>query len=247
MIPPPPWHFSGECLWIDCRMDGAAVEAFLPEGLEPDPDDGRAAVAFYDWQWCSHSREELLDPRRAQFKECVIVLGCRLGDRSVARIPYAWVDDAVPLVRGFIQGLPKLAGSIWITKGVQAGLGGPRRTAGGVFAATASANGRLLAEAAVTLVEPVADPPELSMREIVHTRRFPKWDPAGGEAVDELVTGTITDAEHSGIWRGAATLHFHDAADPDLASLAPLETEIGYLFSYGETLSPGRVLQSAGG
>jgi acetoacetate decarboxylase len=58
--------------------------------------------------------------------------------------------------------------------------------------------------------------------------------------MEELVIATTSDAEFSGIWRGEAELGFHDVSDPDLVTLAPVETGAGYLFSYAETLAPGR-------
>jgi acetoacetate decarboxylase len=238
MVPAPPWHFSGDALWVTCRVRPQAAAAFLPEGLAPGPDPGAAAIGFYDWQWCSASGAELRDPGRAQFKECMIALGCVLGAEPVARVPYAWVDSAVPLVRGFIQGMPKLFGSVYLTRGFPVGRG-PRREPGGEFTGTLSADGRRILSASVTLTESVGEAPPLAASPLIHTRHLPAWEP-GEEPLEELVRSGTSDVAFAAIWRGEAELTFHDIADPDLSSLAPVEVGPGYVFSYAETLAPGR-------
>jgi acetoacetate decarboxylase len=51
IVPPPPWHYSGEVLTIEYRTDPAAVAALLPDPLEPaDEDPGAVAFVFADWQ-----------------------------------------------------------------------------------------------------------------------------------------------------------------------------------------------------
>ncbi|HET9894646.1 MAG TPA: acetoacetate decarboxylase family protein [Streptosporangiaceae bacterium] len=238
LIPAPPWHFACDALWVSCRVNPEAARDFLPPGLRPPPDPGAAAVGFFEWQWCTDSGAELRDPVRAQFKEALIALDCLLGDEPVVRVPYAWVDNAVSLVRGFVQGMPKSFGSIWLTRGYPVGRAGSRRGPGGEFGAVVSADGRRLASAAVTLAESVPAPPYLSDRPMIHSRHFPGWGPAL-PATESLVRSAISNAEFGEIWRGDATLEFHDIADQDLARLAPVEVGPGYVFSYAETLSPG--------
>jgi enduracididine biosynthesis enzyme MppR len=238
MIPPPPWHFSGDALWVECRVDAAAAAAFLPDGLDLGPDPGRAGVGFFEWQWCTDGGAELRDPVRAQFREFLLALDCRLGDRPVARVPYAWVDRAVPLVRGLVQGMPKLPGQIWLTRSYPVGRAAPRRAAGGVFSAVAAADGRRVASATVTLSGPADGPPPLAAAPLVNTRHLPAWHP-GEEPLCELVRSEISGAEFSPVWTGAAELDWHDIGDPDLARLAPIEVGPGFVFSYAETLAPG--------
>ncbi len=239
MIPAPPWHFSGQALWITYRVDQAAAAAFLPSRLRPGPDSGAAAIGFYDWQWCSDSGTELCDPVLAQFKECLIVLDCVLDGQPVARVPYAWVDSAVPLVRGFVQGMPKMFGSVWLTRSFPVGRAGAQLRRGARLGGTVAANDRRIAAATVTISDSLESPPPLSDRPLAHTRHFPAWHP-GEKAMEELVLATTRDVEFSAIWRGEATLEFHGSADADLAALAPVEIGDGYVFSYAETLEPGR-------
>jgi len=242
MVPAPPWHFAGDALWVTYHADPEAVAAFLPAGLRPGPEPGAAAIGFYDWQWCSESGGELDDPVRARFSECLIVLDCLLDGRPVARVPFAWVDSAVPLVRGLIQGMPKAFGSVWLTRSFPVGRAGPRREAGARFSAVASADGRRIASASVTLSAASLTPPPLSDRTLVHTRHFPAGEP-GESALEELVTSATSGTEFAGIWAGEAELSFHDIADPGVAALAPVDLGRGYVFSYAETLAPGRRLR----
>ena len=244
MIPAPPWHFAGDALWITYRADPDAVAAFLPVGLRPGQNSVNAAIGFYDWQWCSDSGAELSDPVRAQFKECLIVLDCLLGDQPVARVPCAWVDSAVPLVRGLVQGMPKMFGSVWMTRSFPVGRAGAQRRAGGQFSASVSAYDRRIASATVTIDRVAENPPPLADPPLVHTRHFPAWHP-GEEPTEELVMSQTTGVEFAEIWSGVAELSFHDALDADLARLAPLEVAQGYLFSYAETLAPGRRVPEA--
>lgn len=239
LIPPPPWHFSGDALWVTYEADPDKVAEFLPRGLRPGPEPGEAAIGFFDWQWCSDNGAELLDPGQAQFRECLLVVGCSLDGKPAGRVPYAWVDSAVPLLRGFIQGMPKKFGSVWLTRSFAVGKAGPQRRQGAQFSAVASAGGRRIAKATVTLTAPADQPPPLSDRPLIHTRHFPAWHP-GEPPLAELAVGATSDVAFADVWYGTAELCFDDTGDPGLAALAPTKTGLGYLFSYAETLAPGR-------
>ncbi len=105
LLPPPPWHYSGEMLTVEYRTDPAAVAELLPPDLEPaDEDPGAVAVIWADWQSCSDSGDELLDPVRAQYKECFVVVRCRYQGQTWSRCVYIWVDKDIALVRGLHQG-----------------------------------------------------------------------------------------------------------------------------------------------
>src|SRR5207245_6007046 len=87
IIPSPPWHYVGDFLVIEYWADADAVAAVLPEGLTPFADDpGRCAALFVDWQSCSDSGQELLDPVRGQYKGSFIVANAMLGAGRV----HAW-------------------------------------------------------------------------------------------------------------------------------------------------------------
>src|ERR1700709_1629142 len=77
LIPAPPWHYSGDLLTVEWRTDPARVAELLPAPLSLAEDDpGAVALIWADWQSCSSSREELLDPVRAQDKEAFAPVRC---------------------------------------------------------------------------------------------------------------------------------------------------------------------------
>ncbi|GAA0822806.1 enduracididine biosynthesis enzyme MppR [Streptosporangium amethystogenes subsp. fukuiense] len=241
MVTPPPWHFSGDVIMVDYRVDPAAAARFLPPELEPGPDPGEAAAIFAEWQWCSESGAELADPARCRFAEFLILISCRYRGRHLARCPYAWVDSPVPLMRGWIQGMPKQFGTVHQIRPVAVGRAGPRLAGGGRFGGVLSVDGRRTAEATVTLDGRIDRPPPLHTVPLVHTRLFPSWVPSEAP-LNRLVVSEVTDIEFSDIWAGSADLRLLDVPDADLAGLAPVEVGRGYVFSYAETLHHGRPL-----
>lgn len=241
MLTGPPWHFSGEIVMVDYRVNAATAARFLPPGLDPGPDPGAAAAVFARWQWSSASGEELDDPCRSQFNEFLVLLGCEVQGRPMARCTYAWVDAPVPMVRGWVQGMPKQLGDVHLSQAGTVGRAAPRLAPGGRFVGTASAHGRRLAEAAVTLASVVDEAPLLHRVPLAHTLAFPGW--AGQEQPRRLVLSDVTDVEFSTVWTGPADLRWHDPIDPDFASLAPVEVGQGAVFSYAETLRGGRLLR----
>ena len=233
-VAPPPWHFSGELLFVEFRVPEEAAARFLPPELEHGPDLGLAAAVFTDSQSCSDGGEEFLDPVRSQFKEFYVLLACRHRGRPAARCAFMWVDKPFSLVRGWIQGLPKKHGSLWMTKPVALGRAGPRLEPGGRFAATVATDDRRLAEATVELREVVDEPPVLHRTPVVNTRLFPAWGDATSELRETILSVSVQ--ETGTVWRGDATLRFFDAPAEELSDLAPTEVLHGYRFAYANTL-----------
>jgi acetoacetate decarboxylase len=239
LVPSPPWHYSGDFLIVEFRTDPDAARAYLPPELEPGEDIGAAAAIFVDWQSCSDSGEELLDPVRAQYKEFFVVLACRYRGEPVTRCPFMWVDQGMPLVRGLVQGFPKKPGSIWITRPVTVGRAGPRLEAGGRFGASLAGNDRRLAEATLTLRGLSEEGPTVNSPPLWNTRFFPAWE-AGVEPVHENVWAGGQDREISPVWEGNAELRFFESPADELADLAPVEVGKGFWFSFGYTVDYGR-------
>jgi len=146
LIPPPPWHYSGDLLTIEYRTDPAAVAELLPAPLEPAAEDpGAVALIWADWQSCGESGQELLDPVRSQYRECFAVVRCRFEGRIYSRCVYIWVDKDFALLRGIHQGYPKKLGAIHMTRPHPYGPA-PRLAEGARLGATlAAANRRLFA------------------------------------------------------------------------------------------------------
>jgi len=110
IVPPPPWHYSGDVLTIEYRTDPAAVAELLPDPLEPaDEDPGAVAVVFADWQSCSDTFEELLDPLRAQYKEAFVVVRCRYFP-SIERGAAPSMNELVTMKGYHVEGSPVWGG-----------------------------------------------------------------------------------------------------------------------------------------
>ncbi|WP_422768939.1 acetoacetate decarboxylase family protein [Plantactinospora sp. WMMC1484] len=237
IVPPPPWHFSGEMLWISYRADPDACRALLPAGLTLADREANAAIVFCEWQWCGDDEAELHDPERGQFREALITLDCEYAGRPVARVPYAWVDSVVPLVRGLLQGLPKLPGAVHLTRAYEVGRASSRKAPGGRFNATLTAQGRRLLTGAVEISGRAAAPPALATQPFVHTRHLPGWGALPEQ--NDLVRSKVSGVEFGAVWHGRAKLDVADVEGLEVAALAPLDVLDGYVFAYAETLEPG--------
>src|SRR5580692_4459836 len=151
LVPAPPWHFSGDALGIEFRVDIEAANAVLPRELEASS-DGLASFVFCDWSASADADPRLAaDPGRGQYREAYLIVQARLNDKPVGRVPFIWVDSDLSLARGHIQGFPKKFGQIAITKAVRVGRGGPRIEQGARFAGYASSLGSRLATGSVVL------------------------------------------------------------------------------------------------
>lgn len=244
LLPAPPWHYSGEMLTIEYRTDPAKVAALLPEGLNPaDEDPGAVALIWADWQSCSDTFEELVDPVRSQYKEAFVVVRCKWRDETWSRCLYIWVDKDFALVRGQHQGYPKKLGEMWMTRPVIVGRAGPRLEDGGRLGATLSAGGRRLAEAVVTLGKEVSTPGFVNGHPMLHNRWVPAIESDGRDALRELVTMAGYDAEVRDVWRGEADLAFFESPTEELSDLRPEEIIGGYFHRVGVSWRAGTTLE----
>ncbi len=221
LVPPPPWHFSGEALGIDFRCDPAEAAAVLPPGLEAG--DGSASFVFCDWSAAADSDPRMAaDPARGQYKEAYVAVQAKLDARRVARVPYIWVDSDLSLARGHIQGFPKKLGSVFISRAVTVGRGGPRIEPGATFAGQVSSLGRMLAHGRVTLTQ-AAEPGfvPLALRlPLWHSRLVPDLT-GGSPLVSDLVRNIITDFSVAQVWAGTGSLDFHHSEFEELGRLRP--------------------------
>lgn len=244
MLTPPPWHFTGEVMLVEYRVDPGIARRFLPPQLSLGAEPGAAAAVFASWQWCSDAGTELADPALNQFQEFLILLGCEFAGQPMARCPFAWVDQPIPLLRGWVQGMPKQFGEVHQSRSGTVGCAAPRLAPGGRFAGNLSVRGHRIVEAGVTLADLAEQPPALHNVPLVHSLTFPAWI-ADSARKPDLVASEVTGVAFSQAWRGIGQLSFSGTAGPELAdfaSLAPVEIGSGYVFSYAETLHGGRLL-----
>jgi len=245
LVPPPPWHFSGDVIMVEFLLDPETIRQYLPAGLDVDPENPRAAAIAGEWQSCTTSGAELLDPNRSQYREFYIALAARHGEKFVVRCPFCWVDRDFSLVRGLVQGYPKKLGTIGMTRAYSTGLAAAAVAVGQTYAGTLTAADRRIAEITVTLDGQTPDAPDLMVAPLVHTRIFPGWAPGGG-SVTELVTGGSVNQQVTNVWRGSGTVEFFPSPVDELDLLRPVAILAGYRFSFAETITGGQLLSCAG-
>jgi acetoacetate decarboxylase len=247
LVPPPPWHYSGQMLTIEYRADPAAVAELLPDPLRPaDDDPGAVAVIWADWQSCSDSFEELVDPVRSQYMEVFVVVRCRYRDETYSRCVYIWVDTDFAMVRGHHQGYPKKLGELYLTRAVRFGRAGPRLEPGGRFGATCSAGARRLIDATFTITGDADSAGFVNGHPMLHHRFFPSIESDGTDSLHELVTMRGYDAEVGPCFRGDATIELHPSPTEELERLRPIEMIGGYWREVGTSWNGGTTLERGG-
>jgi acetoacetate decarboxylase len=243
LLPPPPWHYSGDLLTVEYRTDPARVAELLPPPLELAPEDpGAVALIWADWQSCGDDGTELLDPVRAQYRECFAVIRCTYQGEIYSRCAYIWVDKDFALVRGQYQGYPKKLGSIHQTRPHPFGRAAPRIAAGGRFAGTLAAADRRLAQAVVTLREESDNNGFVNGHPMAHHRWLPSIEKGAPDTVSELIRSGSAAVETGPAWRGDATLELFDSPTEELARLYPREIIGGYYRQVGVTWDGGKVI-----
>ena len=240
----PPWFYSGEMLTIEYLAEPGAVAALLPAPLEPVADRPDAVAAIWaEWQCCSSSGDELLDPVRAQYKECLLVVRCRYRGRDWSRCVFIWVDSDSSLVRGHFQGYPKKLGEIWMTRPALIGRAGPRLAAGGRFGATVAAGSRRLMETEFTITGEAESAGFVNAHPMLHHRLMPGVEADGSDALHQIVKVASSDVELGTTYTGRATLRVFPSPTEELLTLAPREIlggfwrRVGFTFRGGETLA----------
>jgi acetoacetate decarboxylase len=233
-------------LTVEYRTDPARVAELLPEAATLcDDDPGAVALIWADWQSCGDDFSELLDPERAQYRECFAVIRCRWDDQTWSRSPFIWVDKDFALVRGYHQGYPKKLGEIWMTRPVTVGRAGPRLEAGGRFGATLTVAGRRIAEMRLTLTDPAEAPGFVNAHPMLHDRYWPAIESDGTASMDELVTMRGYDGEVADVWTGEAEVEIFDSPWDELSLLTPVEIIGGYYHRVGVSWRQGTTLRRA--
>jgi acetoacetate decarboxylase len=241
IVPPPPWHYSGDFLIVEYRSDPEAVTALLPPELEPAEDPGVVAAIFADWQSCSADLHELDDPVQAQYREFFLVVGARFQGEPVSRCVYIWVDKDFAMYRGWIQGFPKKLGEIHMTRSYPFGIPAAPLQPGTRFGATCTANGRQTGRAVVTLSGVSESGPTVNAPPMHNTRHFPAYDGCKPD-VFELVRGGGYDRQVSEVWEGQAELCLYPDTIEDLRAIAPLEVGKGFRYSFAYSVQGGEVV-----
>ncbi len=243
LIPSPPWYYSGDLLTVEYRTDPARVAELLPEPLTlAEQDPGAVALIWADWQSCSASRAELLDPVRAQYREAFVVVRCAFQGRTYSRCVYIWVDQDFAVARGIHQGYPKKLGSIWQTRPHPFGHAAPAIGPGGTFGATLAAGDRRLAEAVLTLTGESETNGFVNGHPMAHHRILPGIGKDAPDAHAELIESGAKEVAAGQAWRGDVELRLFDSPTEELARLAVHEIIGGYYRQVGVVWDGGRTL-----
>jgi len=242
LIPSPPWFYSGDLLTVEYRTDPARVAELLPAPLELAAEDpGAVALIWADWQSCSSSREELLDPVRSQYKETFVVVRCSFEGRTYSRCVYIWVDKDFAIGRGMHQGYPKKLGSMWQTRPHAFPHASPALAPGGMFGATLAAGDRRLADAVLTLRSESETNGFVNGHPMAHHRVYP--DIAGqGDAYAELIETGGAEFAGGQSWSGDVELNLYESPTEELARLSVDEVIGGYYRQVGVVWNGGRTL-----
>jgi acetoacetate decarboxylase len=167
-------------------------------------------------------------------------------DVPVMWCPYIYGDNDAALARGWTQGFPKKMGSIFQTRSyAAAGPAAAPVAPGSRFGASLSAHGQRLAEACVTMREPVEDGLSLLTRPTVLLRYFPRLA-AGYQdkpAVNELAMSVTDNLTVAGAWIGKGELNFPEANGEELDALAPKRIESGFRYSLSYSVSDLKILE----
>ena len=248
LVPAPPWYYSGEMLTIEYLAAPGAIAPLLPPPLRPVEDRPDAVAAIWaEWQCCSASGEELLDPVRAQYRECLLVARCRFRDRDWSRCLFIWVDSDASLVRGHFQGYPKKLGEIRMTRPALIGRAGPRLAAGGRFGATVAAGARRLMEAEFEITGEASAAGFVNAHPMLHHRFLPRIEADGKDSLQEVVAVASEDVELGTAWTGSAALRIFPSPTEEIEALAPRKMLGGFWRRVGFTFRGGRTLAARSG
>ncbi len=244
IVPSPPWYYSGDLLTVEYRTDPARVAELLPPPLElAQEDPGAVALIWADWQSCSGSREELLDPVRSQYKEAFVVVRCSYRGRTYSRCVYIWVDKDFAIARGIHQGYPKKLGSMWQTRPHPFSQAAPQIGPGGTFGATLAAADRRLADAVLTLREESATNGFVNGHPMAHHRILPGIGRGEPDAFVELIESAGAAFERGPAWQGDVELRLFPSPTEELDRLVVDEIIGGYYCQVGVVWDGGRSLE----
>ncbi len=243
VVDAPPWYYGGDVLHLKFRADEARVRELIPPPLEMGPRPGEGIVWFTEWVSVSESRPDLafLNPERAVYRECLVLLGCQYEGNPGFIVPYIWVDNDFTLVRGFVQGFPKKLGRIYMTKlhDLNPKVGG--RRVGARMKGICEAHGERIVEGSLVFTRQ-ARPSELPPVKFFLMRHFPSIEDPDKPVVNEITTSVVSDVRVGDVWVGDADVKFMESDFEEVSFLGPLEILGGFFYSMGLTINAGKVL-----
>jgi hypothetical protein len=140
------------------------------------------------------------------------------------------VDNDAAIARGWTQGYPNRMGQVFQTRYYAAtGKAGPALAAGSRFAGSITSAGQRLAEAVVTLREPITAKALLKQKPVVNLLHTPRLaaDKQDQPAVHELVENVPRDVKIEQAWIGEGSLKLPVCKGEELSDLAPVRCGTG--------------------
>lgn len=235
LVPQPPWHYAGWVFSIGYGLAADVAAAFLPDGFGAAT--GRAALHFADWQATSDG-SELLDPAYAQYKECFVLLEAERDGRVVNYCPFIYVDQDISLVRGWLQGLPKKLGSVWMTRsyGLDHPAAAPLR-AETRLGATLAVKDRRLIEAALRMSGAAGEPIGFFAQPTYGVVGLPSLVGGYSPAQPQVVRMVADQRVQGGCWACEAEATFLESPRDELHSLRPQRIERASASVFALTIS----------
>ena len=243
IIERPPWHYGGEVMQLLFRTTMARARELIPPPLEMGPEPGKGIVWFAEWVSVSESNPDLafINPARAVYRECLVMIQCSYKGEPGYIVPYIWVDTDFSLMRGFVQGVPKKLARIYCTKlsDLNPKIGGKR--VGAKMKGICEAHGGRIVEGSLVFARQAA-PSELPPVRFYLMRHFPNIEDPSKPAVHELAVSESSDVRVADIWAGSAEIKFFESEAEEIATLAPVKTLGGFFHSMGLTITGGKVI-----
>ena len=234
LVTAPPWHYAGQVLSLAFVVDRNAAQNLLPEGLGTVTSNG--AGHFCEWQ-ATTDGSELIDPAYAQYKEFFVLIEVERHGKRGLYCPFIYVDQDISMVRGWMQGLPKKLGSVWMTRTYELDhdAAAPIRK-GSRFGASLAVKDRRLAAATVTLTGELATP--------IGFLGLPAFGMVGAptligtpNAGDKKLVQAVVSAKVQGPAHAATgTLSFFDSPRDELSLLQPRSVTAASLSTFALTV-----------
>ena len=244
LVPAPPWHYAGQVMSLAFEIDREAGQSLLPDGFGAAT--GSAACHFCEWQWTTDG-SELLDPIYAQYKEFIVLIEADRGDARAFYCPLIYVDQDLSMVRGWLQGLPKKVGSVWMTRSYDLDhpAAAPVR-AGTRFGASLSVKDRRLVEATLTLGGAAASGEAASgaAAEPIGFLALPMFGLVGsptligrpGAGEKTLVRAAVEQTMRGRAYGATGALRFFESPRDELSALQPRSVTAASLSTFALTV-----------
>ena len=243
IIDAPPWHYGGEVLHLTFKADVNKVKKLIPPPLEMGPNPGEGVVWFPEWVSASDSMPDLafINPERAMYRECIVMLGCQYKGVPGYFVSYIWVDNDFTLMRGFIQGFPKKLGRIYVTRlhELSPNIGGKR--VGAKVKGICDVNAQRIVEGSMVFKRQ-AKATDLPGIKFYLMRHLPSIEDPNRASVHELTVGTVRDMKIADVWAGDADITFFESPFEEVADLGRIKPQGAFYFSAGLTITGGEVI-----